>query len=245
MQRRCALPFIIVLLVGFTGCTEQVLKQSTVGQARTINDIQFQQVLQNIAMFKEQSDSLPWSVVLAGGQVSVTDGLTAGYNIAVPQHGVYTQTPSVGGSRQWAEQWTIAAVNDPVAIIRLQKLYQWTSGIYTDTAGTHIWTSKEDPKAWDGYRTALATEIQGPNDQNTNLSPELLPLPSSNWINTEQPASFDYCGSFGKTTIWVTHDHVKDLTHVAIFVMKITAPTTQNKGFLIGNVVNPGGGISR
>ena len=60
------LPFLLIV----TGCQSISLRNHTERQARTLADLQYDQVLDNIAMFSENPSSLPFFSAAAQGQTS-------------------------------------------------------------------------------------------------------------------------------------------------------------------------------
>lgn len=78
---------IIVLgILGFCcgGCTHKALQRRTVAQASTLTDLQYQQVLDNLAMFRCNRAAMPWHAKLSGGVVSVTDQGTGAFETEFP-----------------------------------------------------------------------------------------------------------------------------------------------------------------
>jgi hypothetical protein len=69
------LPFLAVLLAG--GCkTHQSLRDNTVVTAATLADVNYQQILNNVAMFEDNPGVLPSIAAVGGGSVSVADHCT-------------------------------------------------------------------------------------------------------------------------------------------------------------------------
>lgn len=64
---------LAVSLLAQTGCTHRQLRYDNVMQARTLTTIYEQQVLDNLAMFAQSPDSLPFFAVPGAGSASVTD----------------------------------------------------------------------------------------------------------------------------------------------------------------------------
>ncbi len=73
MMRSGLLAITIVALVSAFGCTHRVLMRSMVHQASTVMDIEYQMVLDNIAMFECNPSALPWHVRIKDGVVQVND----------------------------------------------------------------------------------------------------------------------------------------------------------------------------
>src|SRR5262245_12919009 len=58
-----------------TGCTSLRLRQRTVNQGSTLPELQYQQVLNNLAQIAVNPSALPWHVNLKEGTSQVTDSL--------------------------------------------------------------------------------------------------------------------------------------------------------------------------
>ena len=68
----------IILVVGLacaTGCTTGRLRQRTINQGSTLPELQYQQVLDNLAQFATNPSALPWHVNLREGTTQVTDSI--------------------------------------------------------------------------------------------------------------------------------------------------------------------------
>ena len=65
----------LLLLIGLmcSGCTHRQLSRSIVNQASTIATVEYQMVLDNIAMYSSTPELLPWHVRISDGTVQVND----------------------------------------------------------------------------------------------------------------------------------------------------------------------------
>src|SRR5205807_9819146 len=68
----------IGLLSTLSGCTHIALRNDTVRTTNTLTDLQFQQVLDNVARFHGNPDTVPSFAVATAGTVSVLDTKGAG-----------------------------------------------------------------------------------------------------------------------------------------------------------------------
>src|SRR5438067_4666392 len=78
MRFRTAALAVALVLNSAAGCTSVRLGQRTIRQASTLPDLQYQQVLDNLALFSTNPSALPWHVNLREGTTQVTDSATAG-----------------------------------------------------------------------------------------------------------------------------------------------------------------------
>src|SRR5438270_8288859 len=113
---------LIVGLVCLTGCTSGRLRQRMINQGGTLPELQYQQVLDNLALFAANPASLPWHVNLREGTTQVTDSLSGG---ALVDLGPPTSTlPQLFGSRTAVAQWGMAPVVDATELRLLRIAYR-------------------------------------------------------------------------------------------------------------------------
>ena len=74
-----AKPIAIVILafIASPGCTHNQLRRSTLNTSSTLTEMQYQQVLDNLAMFVQNSGSLPFFALNSKGNVQISDSLAA------------------------------------------------------------------------------------------------------------------------------------------------------------------------
>src|SRR5215471_17266131 len=116
------------VLLLLSGCTHRVLMRSMVHQASTVMDIEYQMVLDNIAMFECNPSALPWHVRINDGVVQVND--EAGLSGLGVQWGAspnFTRGPQA--NRSITEQWGADAVTNPRVVKKLQDVYREVIGL--------------------------------------------------------------------------------------------------------------------
>jgi hypothetical protein len=109
----------VILALGLTcatGCTTGRLRQRTINQGSTLPELQYQQVLNNLASFASNPAALPWHVNLREGTTQITDSATAGSLVDLGPPAV-TQ-PQVFGSRTAVAQWGMSPVID-ASVLRI------------------------------------------------------------------------------------------------------------------------------
>jgi len=114
----------LITLISATnaGCTHRYLRYDHVMQAKSLTTIYEQQVLDNLAMFAQNSSSLPFFAIPGGGTATVNDsgGISAG-----PLNGpVRTVIGPLGLNRGNVQSWTLIPVTDSAKLERMQVLYQ-------------------------------------------------------------------------------------------------------------------------
>ena len=102
------------------------LKQRTMHQASTLPELQYQQVLNNLAMFADNPAALPWHVNFREGTTQVTDSASAG---AAVDLGPPAETlPQIFGSRTIVVQWGMTPVIDATELRLLRIAYRRAIG---------------------------------------------------------------------------------------------------------------------
>ena len=99
----------IIFIVGLAcapGCTTGRLRQRTINQGSTLPELQYQQVLDNLAQFATRPGSLLWHVNLKEGTSQVTDSLSGGAALDIGPP--VTWFPQLLGSRTAVAQWGMA-----------------------------------------------------------------------------------------------------------------------------------------
>jgi hypothetical protein len=133
-------------LIFLSGCTHLQLERSSVNQASTLTDMQFQQVMDNLAMFVANPKTIPWHVVPVVGTAQVQDGgqISPGLTFIPNVAPALSQTLlGLQGSRQIQESWTLvpAIYNtlepDPakpphIVTFAIRDIYRYTVGETTD-----------------------------------------------------------------------------------------------------------------
>jgi hypothetical protein len=116
------LPFIIVTLLLMTSaCATSELQDTTVDQGGTITDLYYTMALDNLAMFRENPDSLPWHLKVASGTTQIADSASPSFNITWPH---IARTLGLTASRSLTVQWSILPATDSTDLIQLKTTYQ-------------------------------------------------------------------------------------------------------------------------
>jgi hypothetical protein len=118
---------ILVAVASMLGCTSDKLKRTTVNQGRTLTEIQYAQVLTNLAMFCSSSEFVPSFVNLNDGSCQIADLGSAQY--LGDWHKAIKSQPSILGSRTVVEQWGMTPVTDDNELQVLQIAFRRAVGI--------------------------------------------------------------------------------------------------------------------
>jgi len=118
------------------GCANRQLQFSTARQARTVVDLQYQQVLDNLAMFCLNPSALPSLVSLKTGATQVGDTGSIGFlgvaGLATGAMKAFNTTfgssPTITGTRTIVDQWGSSPVTDDNNLLLLSKAFRCALG---------------------------------------------------------------------------------------------------------------------
>jgi len=115
---RLASALAALLFVG--GCGSAALKDSTLAVGSSLTDLHYRMVLDNLAMFRTDTDSLPWHLKITTGLVQINDTVGGAYTVATPLARTLAVVPSQG----WTESWTVVPEVDQQKLRNLMIIYQ-------------------------------------------------------------------------------------------------------------------------
>jgi hypothetical protein len=127
---------LIGLLSGLSGCATHVaLRNDTVRTTNTLTDLQYQQVLDNVARFHADPDTVPSFAVANAGTVSVADSVGAGVSptysptLTLAQQGggalpILSLLFPLTSSRAVTENWSLTPITDADNLRRLRCAYR-------------------------------------------------------------------------------------------------------------------------
>jgi hypothetical protein len=133
-----ALQFSAIALILIAGCQTTQLNRSTGIQARSVNDIYYDQILSNIAMLHDCPTTLPYFSLPQAGQNTVQCSLTLTYNptwdlitSATSFAGKYLldkQSATLSGADTDIEVWTTAPTIVPDRLLLMKYAYEVAAG---------------------------------------------------------------------------------------------------------------------
>jgi hypothetical protein len=125
LSMRLAPVVLALTLVGLPGCTSARLRQRTTNQGSTLPELQYQQVLDNLALFASNPSALPWHVNLREGTTQITDSITGGALVNLAEAAT---EPQIFGSRTAVAQWGMSPVIEPTELRLLRVAYRRAQG---------------------------------------------------------------------------------------------------------------------
>ncbi len=125
-----------------SGCTHIQLRRSTLSQTGTITELQYQQVLSNLASFHCHPEVLPHLAVVGTGGTSVSDEGSSNAELEWDPSKLARALLGLEGHREVEEQWTLAPVINPDKLRAIRCAYQLVvQGCATDAECDKLLTS--------------------------------------------------------------------------------------------------------
>jgi hypothetical protein len=118
---------LFMVIASTQGCTADKLKVSTISQGRTLTEIQYAQVLNNVAMFCSNPDTTPAFLNMTDGSCQIAD-LGSVYYLG-DWHRAFSSHPDILGSRTVVQQWGMNPVTDDNELQLLQLAFRRAVGI--------------------------------------------------------------------------------------------------------------------
>jgi hypothetical protein len=203
-------------LVG--GCqTHLSLRDNTLRTSATLTDLNYQQVLNNVAMFVANPAAMPSVAVINAGTVTVADQKSLNTNATYAPTVTFEQQSGSGlpilslllnpsGSRSLTENWSLAPVTDVDNLRRIRCAFQLLvlqGGETTDC---------------DRCSELLQRFYQGETDRLDCLIP-------MGWYHAgckqDVPKSACYVAHYGHTYVWVLPDGLEGLTRFTMTIIDL------------------------
>ena len=127
-----------VLLLGFAGCTSVQLKYNTLQQGQSLTDLEYEMVLDNIAMQKDSPGALPWHATITKASITINDVVTP--SGAYEDRDAAEQHPQPGhfAETTWQGDWTFTPVVDPSVLTNLLAIYKKAAKANSNVVGYAI-----------------------------------------------------------------------------------------------------------
>jgi len=207
--------FFLFTVMAFTvGCTHIQLERSTVKQTGTWTDLQYQQVLDNLAMFCKNPSAMPYFGVAGTGVTQVSDNgnISPGILFHPFLGGDLGGSLSGAAGRQVSEQWSVATTTDPSRLDVIRCLFRMS---------TADLPRNEYDKCVKTIREFYGIQENPSEDKDWPRLKEI----KSGWLNEcskkDVPRDACYVGHYCDLYVWITPDHVRELTELTLAVLDV------------------------
>ena len=204
---------LIVLISTLSGCATHIaLRKDTVRTTNTLMDLQYQQVLDNLARFQDNSDTVPSFAVASAGTVSVSDQKSAGVSptysptLTFANQGagalpILSLLFPLSTQRAVTENWSLTPITDADNLRRLRCAYRLL--VLGEATPNYEFCVKQMKEFFAGEEADLADYF-----------------PPRGWYGVggkhDVPKGACYVGCHGCTYVWVTPEAMNAL---ALFTM--------------------------
>jgi hypothetical protein len=209
---------LLAVLPGLGGCQAHAyLRDSTVRTTNTLTDLNYQQVLDNLALFVAHPGSMPSVAVINAGTVTVGDQKTlntsATYNptLTFAQQGggalpILSLLFNPSASRTLTENWSLVPVTDVDNLRRIRCAYQLL-----------VLNGGQSSDCYD-CQGLLARFYLGESDRIECWIPQ-------GWYGAgcskDVPKGACYVGHYGDTYVWVMPDGIEGLARFTMTVIDL------------------------
>ena len=118
------IPLLSIMLLLASGCMHQQLQFIAGRTANTLPDLQYQQVMDNLAMIAANPGFLPYLAVAGQGSIQVTDGGTSSLSLNLAPKTWTSGIFGLGASRNITGTWSLGTITSPEKIRGMQTAYQ-------------------------------------------------------------------------------------------------------------------------
>jgi hypothetical protein len=116
--------FLSLLVLGLaSGCMSQQLRFTTLKTVNALPDLQYQQVVDNLAKIASNPGFLPYLAVAGEGSVQVTDNGTSALGLSISPRAHAAGGLAFGTSRNVTGTWSLGTITSPEKIRSMQSVY--------------------------------------------------------------------------------------------------------------------------
>jgi len=197
---------VLTILMCVAGCTHLELKRSATNQLSTLTDLQYQQALDNLAMFHQNPSAIPYFATFGTGVVTVTDQTSGSLGL---EWNPIKQSFTPAAQRNVQEQWSLSPVINVDNLRRMRCAYQLVvQGIgppsescletLQDCYGKSVDLNSVVPRGW--YYVGCKSDV---------------------------PPNACYAGHHGPTYVWVMRDGREGLSRFTLTLIDLATFTTE------------------
>lgn len=122
-------PICLLVIFGCCGCGSVEIRHNTLAQDQSLSTLEYQMVLDNLAMFKVNTGALPWQVKFTVGGTTIQNTVTPTFNYTWPTN--FVRMLGVQAALQQQYSWTAVPLLTQKALMKLQAIY--ATNIKNDT----------------------------------------------------------------------------------------------------------------
>lgn len=216
----------LLLAVCSTGCTYHQLRKNTANQALTISELHQQQVLDNVALFVNNKDALPFFALPTQGTSEINDKgaitplLTWSRITTAPLVGDFlfnTAQTTMTAERAAKQNWTLNPINDPRKLELMRCAYQRAIG--SCCGGMESGSCPNCSERFNLYYTGRKDKVPA----TTNVTAECLSNTCC-WfrVGSKHDIPTDCCNFVGKycdTYVWVPKGGRDTLSKLTLVIL--------------------------
>jgi hypothetical protein len=137
-HRACLLAATVVVLLN-TGCMSQQLRTTARRATSTLPDLQYQQIVDNLAATASNPGLLPYLAVAGQGTVQVTDNGSSALGLSFSPKALTSSLLSLGATRNVTGTWSLGTITSPEKIRSMQAVYERTILGATEEHEDYAW----------------------------------------------------------------------------------------------------------
>jgi len=242
------------LLTLVAGCQSMLVEQNTVYMAGRLSDIQYGQVMTNLALVADNPAALPHFVLTDSGKTVVqeTDQTSGSMAWALVVYGMphfgntllSNASPAVQYIHQDADEWDGEPALQPVQELLMRDLYHKALGLPQSPGETTLaeWFFSDDPFKDADEKALIKEMLKIAKDYElvcslANAKPAYFQAMHKTYNHIEPcrihvgkrldvPKDACYVGHHGHTYVWALKDDMESLTNLTISVLAVATADT-------------------
>ena len=212
---------LIPMMVCLCGCTHLVLKNNTIRATATLSDILLHEVLDNVARFQDNPDTVATFALATAGTVSVSD--QAGGGISPTYSPTITAAQQGGGAlpilsllfspsvqRSLSENWSLTPVTDADNLRRLRSAYRLL--VLGKASANYAFCDQQMKEFFAGEEADVAENFPPRGWYHVGKKPDV-------------PSNACYVGWHDRTYVWVTPEGMNGLAVFAMGALNLATGT--------------------
>jgi hypothetical protein len=229
----------VLICAALSGCQALQLENRTVRMSRTLTDLQYRQVMDNLALLADQPSAMPFFSVAQTGKTTIqqnTQGSsTVSWDLITVAGRLFDKVLfDKGGfglqyNQQNIEEWDTTPALDPVQLILMQGLYRKALGYPIPFAQQQALDTFFAPPTKEKVNTLTQAHKNYMPEFQYALYDLYTRIDSGRIFvgrHHEAPKDACYVGRHGHTLAWVTSDGMDSLTALSIAVLDVATADT-------------------